>query len=201
MDSAFAGEGMFAGEALIRLLELQDVKTVIDIGSGDCAHAALMRDAGLTVTTVSLRPPADIVGDYMDTRLGPADAIWASHVLEHMPDVGVFLAKCFDDLREQGVLAVTVPPAKHDIVGGHLSLWNAGLVLYRLILAGFDCRRARVGKYGYNVSVIVRKQPALLPELAMDAGDIELLAQFFPLAVAQGFDGRLSNIDWNRTCT
>ena len=187
---------MFAAEALERFRRFGDVRTVLDVGSGDGEQAELLRASGKSVTRVSLRPPADVLRDYMQTELGPVDGIWASHVLEHMPDVGSFLGKCFNDLREGGVLAVTVPPAKHAIVGGHLSLWNEGLLLYRLVLAGFDCRQAQVGVYGYNISVIVRKAPAELPALAMDAGDIERLADFFPVPVWQGFDGRCGNVAW-----
>ena len=187
---------MFGILALERFLKFADVKTVIDVGSGDGEQAAVMRRASMSVTTVSLRPGADIVADYLTTELGPVDGIWACHVLEHMPDAGLFLKKCFTDLRDNGVLAITVPPAKHDIVGGHVSLWNAGLLLYRLILAGFDCRDSRVGTYGYNISVIVRKVRAELPVLAMDAGDIERLASFFPLPVAQDFDGQIADIGW-----
>ena len=60
-------------------------------------------------------------------------------------------------LKEGGVLAITVPPLKNEIVGGHLSLWNSGILLYQLVVAGFDCREAIVKKYGYNISVIVKK--------------------------------------------
>jgi SAM-dependent methyltransferase len=193
------------GEALDRLLAYADVRRVLDIGSGAGDQAAILRTAGREVTTVSMMPPADFVGDYIALELpGAFDAIWASHVLEHQPNPGLFLRRCFDDLRIGGVLAVTVPPPKHEIVGGHLSLWNAGLLLYHLVVAGFDCRNARVsGCYAngpayvpYNLSVIVRKVPAALPPLACDAGDIERLAEFFPLPVRQGFDGRLAPIDW-----
>ncbi|MCX7177704.1 MAG: methyltransferase domain-containing protein [Proteobacteria bacterium] len=188
---------MWADQALARFIRYADVHTVIDIGAGDNQHAQILRDAGKEVTTISLRPPANLVADYMQTALGPVDGIWASHVLEHMPNVGVFLEKCFADLHDGGVLAITVPPAKHNLVGGHVSLWNEGLLLYRLILAGFDCREARVGVYGYNLSVIVRKVKADLPPLAMDNGDIERLARFFPFSVEQGIDGRCGNIRWS----
>ena len=80
--------------------------------------------------------------------------------------------------------------------GGHLSLWNAGLLLYNLILAGFDCRSAAVKTYDYNVSVIVRKKAAPLPELTYDFGDIEKLSQFFPFEAKHGFDGNIESINW-----
>lgn len=188
---------MLAAEALERFLRYPDIRTVLDIGSGDGTHASLMRRHGKCVTTLSLHEPADIVGDYLETTLPPVDGIWASHVLEHAPNVGLFLEKCFRDLRPDGLLAITVPPAKHNIVGGHLSLWNEGLLLYHLILAGFDCRHAQVGVYDYNISVLVQKKSAYRPPLAMDAGDIEKLAAFFPMPVEQGFNGQTGNINWD----
>jgi len=194
-------------QALTRLLAYDDVHRVLDVGSGVGEHARIMRAAGRHVTTISLDPPADFVEDYCQgrsTRAGDYDAIWASHVLEHQPNVGRFLRLCFRDLRDDGVLAVTVPPAKHGIVGGHLTTWNAGLLVYNLIIAGFDCREARVsevyssgpGYPPYNISVIVRKRAADLPLLRMDAGDIQRLAAFFPVPIAQGFDGRFPAIGW-----
>lgn len=186
-------------QALDRLLsDYPDVRTILDIGSGSGHHAKLMREAGKSVTTNSLIEPADHVGNYLNQRFSdPFDAIWASHVLEHQPNVGDFLRKCFSDLRDEGVLAITVPPAKHAVVGGHLTIWNAGLLLYNLIVSGFDCHKARVsGIYGYNISVIVCKHAANLPSLNYDQGDIERLCRFFPIPVQQGFDGRLQPTNW-----
>jgi SAM-dependent methyltransferase len=191
---------VYGGQALVRLLvDYPDVATVLDIGSGTGAHATLMRAAGKHVTTVSLRQPADIVGNYLEQDWPqPFDAIWASAVLEHQPDPGLFLRRCRQNLRAGGVLAVTVPPSKNAIVGGHLTLWNSGLLLYQMIVAGFDCRAARVsGLYdSYSLSVIVRNEAADLPPLAYDTGDIEALARFFPLPVVHGFDGRLPAVRW-----
>ena len=187
------------GEALERLIAYDDITTVLDIGSGAGVHADIMAKAGKSVTRLSLVEPADVISDYLDYD-APAqfDAIWASHVLEHQPNVGQFLRKCFSDLRDGGVLAVTVPPLKHSIVGGHVALWNQGLLLYRLILAGFDCSTARVGGYDYDLSVIVRKVPAdLPPDLYFNKDDIGKLAKFFPVPVRQGFDGRIPDTNWS----
>lgn len=198
-------------QALKRLLAYDDVKTVLDIGSGAGEHAAIMRTSGRKVTTVSLDPPADHLCNYVGNREIESgfDAIWACHVLEHQPSVGSFLRQTFRDLRDDGVLAITVPPHKHNVVGGHLATFNAGTLLYNLIIAGFDCRDARVsGNYSsgvdsngepyppYNISVIVRKRKADLPPLRFDSGDVARLSKFFPCVATDGFDGRLPPIRW-----
>jgi len=188
---------MFGDQALQRFTRDYAWQTCLDIGSGSGEAARWMRSHGREVVTVDLGHLADIRGDYLALpALGPVDAIWCSHVLEHQDNPGLFLQRVFSDLADEGVLAVTVPPAKHQIVGGHVTIWNAGLLLYQLILAGFDCREARVGTYGYNISAIMRKRKAVLPELVNDCGDIERLAKFFPVAVQHGFDGQLRDIRW-----
>jgi SAM-dependent methyltransferase len=188
------------GQALERLLALPviEVETVLDVGSGDGVHAAIMRAAGKKVWTVSLEEPADYVGDFADWQSTVEfDAIWACHVFEHQPNAQQFLKNCRKHLRLGGVLAITVPPAKHNIVGGHVSIWNAGLLLYNLILAGFDCSEAQVGSYGYNISVIVRRGVDVkLPRLTYDHGDIIRLGHLFPTHMVDGTNGELQDIGW-----
>mgnify|MGYP001197208496 CR=1 FL=1 len=206
MTAPFPPYSVRGSQALQRLLQYNDVKTVLDVGSGAGEHAAIMRDAGRSVTTISLEPPADIIADYVGNRRVSSgyDAIWACHVLEHQPNPGLFLQQCYQDLRADGVLAVTVPPHKPSVVGGHMTTWNSGILLYNLIIAGFDCREARVsGCYSsgpgyppYNISVLVRKRAAVLPPLRFDSGDVARLAAFFPCSVTDGFDGRLPPIGW-----
>jgi hypothetical protein len=71
-----------------------------------------------------------------------------------------------------------------------------GLLLYNLIIAGFDCSEASVKTYNYNCSVIVKKKPATLPKLRYDTGDIERLSQFFPFDARQGFNGQILELNW-----
>lgn len=187
------------GEALERLLALPDVSEILDVGSGGGEFATLLREHGKTVETISLSPPADHVCDFMawDSPKRDYDALWVNHVLEHQPNPGAFLRACKKRLRTGGYLVVTVPPAKAQIVGGHVTIWNAGLLLYQLILAGFDCRAARVGTYGYNISVIVPNIDVVLPPLSYDSGDVDRLAKFFPIPISEGFNGELPNIGWH----
>jgi SAM-dependent methyltransferase len=186
-----------AREALRLFLTLPIEGKVLDIGSSDSSHSTYMRYQGMDVTTLDHNHAADINAVWpikMDPKFG---AVWCSHILEHSRNTGVFLDAIADALEPGGWLAISVPPAKHEIVGGHLSIWNAGLLLYNLILAGFDCRDAKVYSYDYNISVIVKYKKAILPKLFYDCGDIELLQAFFPFPVYQGFNGIIHQVNWN----
>ena len=93
-------------------------------------------------------------------------------------------------------MAIVVPPMKDEIEGGHLSVWNAGLVLYNLAFMGVDCRNASVLSEGYNVSIIlpVKRRPAV--NLTWDSGDIDKLKPWMPSFVEEPFDGRILNWNW-----
>lgn len=184
-------------EALEKCLTLE-FQSVLDVGAGGGIHSALFRDAKKKVSTCDIKPPADFVGKYTSLVMPEKyDLIWCSHTLEHQLNVHTFLKKVSFDLKPGGYFAVTVPPLKNEIVGGHVSLWNPGLLLYNLILAGFDCSKAMVKTYGYNISVIVKYKPIVLPDLKMDFGDIETLAKYFPMPVTNGFNGQIEELNWS----
>lgn len=197
-----------ARAAMAKLLRDHAFETVLDVGSGEGAHARVFRAHGKTVTALDFgtslyfekaaaHDEAPIVGDFLalpeDRRW---DCVWASHVLEHQPDPGRFLAKCRALLAPEGVLAITVPPLKHQIVGGHLTLWNAGLLLYQLCFAGFDCREAEIRSEGNDVSVILRNRARPEVPLDYDTGDVARLAPWLPPFCEEGFDGRVARWNW-----
>lgn len=189
-----------AALALDFALERFAFNSVLDIGSGEGLHAARFRAAGKRVVAIDQSDHwgrADVRCAFED--FNPADRydlVWAAHVLEHQLNVHVFLTKLRSHIAPGGFFAITVPPAKDAIVGGHVTVWNEGLLLYNLILAGFDCSRASVRRYGYNITVMGRAVAARLPPLTYDFGDIERLAHFFPCGVAHGFNGNLPAINW-----
>jgi len=194
--------------ALRKMLSDYEFETVLDVGSGSGEHADVFLRMGKKVDAVDFgtspyfqERPSNynyVQADYMLYK--PAcqfDAVWVCHVLEHQINVNMFLKKIHADLKEDGVLAITVPPLKHEIVGGHVTLWNAGLLLYNLVLAGFDCSFASVCTYGYNISVIVKKVSiASFPSLCFDKGDIHVLQPFFPAGLEEPFDGQISILNW-----
>ena len=73
-----------------------------------------------------------------------------------------------------------------------------GLLLYNLVIAGFDCSEASCITYDYNIGIIVRKKEIDLTKLnlSFDKGDIEKLSKYFPMNVSHGFNGDIKKINW-----
>ena len=136
-------------------------------------------------------------GDFNEIEFNKTwDAIWCSHVLEHQLNPNFFLKKINMLLKENGYLAIVVPPRKPIIVGGHVSLWNAGLLLYHLVLAGFDCSEAQVLQYDYNIGIILKKKKINLPKIHHDVGDLLILKKYFPFDIStDNFNGDIFNLN------
>jgi len=188
--------------ALEYVLQSLDFRTVVDIGCGRGRHSEKLRQAGKNVTSL------DSSGEYakainttfedwcssgIDTFY---DLIWCSHVLEHVKNVNQFLSYCRDIQRPGNKIAITVPPLKHEIVGGHLTLWNAGLVMYNLVLARYNCNKSIIKQCGYNITVVAEADNFDLPHLNNDRGDIEKIAQWLPENYNyQGFNGDIKELN------
>lgn len=179
--------GLRAGQCLDIILDYKP-RTVIDVGSGPGKHAEVMRKAGIDVTTISLSPPADYVCDYLDYTGGAADIVWASHILEHVQNVGEFIQWC--KLYALEKIAITVPPAKSEFVAGHINLFTAPTFCYTLIVSGLKIER--FGCYGYNMSAIC----------SADKNPIDMSAPFdevvsrMPFNAQHGFDSAPKNYKW-----
>ena len=186
------------GDALEKLLRDYEFDSILDIGCGNGIHTRILREQGKQVTATDYTPGFEgvVAGLYHELEFEPHDVTWASHVLEHQLNVHQFLRKIRRDTRVGGWTAITVPPAKKYIVSGHVNLWNAGLLLYNLVLAGFDCRNASIKKYGYNISVIAQARDFVLPALTYNAGDIGLLRPWLPEFCEDGFDGDIDEWNW-----
>ena len=180
-------------EAIYKLLNNYNFKTVLDIGSGEGLHSEIFKEYGKIVTSLdygkspyaldSNNKQDIIIADFMqyDFKDKIFDAIWCCHILEHSLNTNLFLEKINSILEADGILAITVPPLKNEIVGGNLSFWNAGLLLYQLVIAGFDCKDAIVKKYVYNISIIVKKNEINIKDkLVYDNGDISTIKQYLP---------------------
>jgi SAM-dependent methyltransferase len=205
---------MFGKKCLEYLVKNYNFNTVLDIGSGKGEHSKFFLEHNKHVYSVDIGSSAYflsqknnyhniefIKGDFNTLEFYDQtfDCTWACHVLEHQRNIGLFLDKVISITKDNGIICITVPPMKPTIVGGHLSIWNAGLLLYNLVLCGLDCHEAKILEYGYNISIIVEKRKIELPHnLSYDVGDIEKLKQFFPNGHNyQGFDGNIRHLNWN----
>ncbi|MGB5324620.1 MAG: class I SAM-dependent methyltransferase [Pseudomonadales bacterium] len=194
-----------ANVGLFQLVTKGRFNSVLDIGSGAGEHAKIFEAYGKTVTRFDFgksrafdaktQSGKTIIGDYLHYDFEQSfDCVWASHVLEHTVYTHEFLVKIRRDCKPKGLIAITVPPAKSEFVGGHVTLWTPALLLYRMVLAGIDCRKASVFRYGYNITVITgnRANNVVLEELAWDFHDIERLQKFFPADIHAQMNGDLA---------
>jgi SAM-dependent methyltransferase len=162
-------------DCLWKLLKEYDFKTVLDLGAGEGKHCKVFVENGKKVTAMvgydaerfDNRIKNDvrfIVSDYLkhdsDEKF---DCIWAAHILEHQLNIGLFLNKVYEDLKEGGIFAVTVPPCELFAGGGHINYFSPGYLVYHLLMAGFDLREMRLKPYGYNLSVICAKNSQFKP--------------------------------------
>ena len=164
-----------AQDALLKCLGDNRIKTVLDVGCGKGNHSKIFLEHGKIVTGIDLGwedfykinvtdryKNFTYISDEFESHHfnNKYDLVWCSHALEHQRNIGVFISKIFDCCADNGQVAITVP-ANGDgiIVYGHISMWNAGILLYNIIAAGYDCSLAAVKTYAYNVSVIVPKMP------------------------------------------
>lgn len=197
---------MYGDQAAKLFIEsLPQESFVLDVGSGQDGNGfgGLVRQVGHKYEPFDLCHGKDwentATRNIYARRGREYDGVYMCHSLEHMENTGQALKSIHAVLKYRGVLGITVPPMKPQIVGGHVSLWNAGMLLYRLILAGFDCGEAAVKSYGYNISVVVRREPIeVLPKLTHDSGDIDRLVKYFPagMGAGDGFDGTIREHNW-----
>lgn len=97
--------------------------------------------------------------DFLETKFETKyDCVWASHILEHQLNIGIFLDKIFDVLEDDGYLAITVPPSEIVAGGGHLYCFTPSILIYHLILHGFDLTDMRLKQYDMNLSIICKKK-------------------------------------------
>lgn len=206
------GEPLTAQDALLKVAHDDTIDTVLDVGCGKGNHAKILNAFGKNVTgidsgfTCEVREQKEfkiIEDDFLNHNFEETyDCVWCAHVLEHQLAVEPFLRKLFDCCKEGvGKVAITVPPDRGAVIEGHVTLWNAGLLMYNIIQAGYSCKHAAVKTYAENVSVIVPKEVIPREEDYRMASDSR---QYFPENLDCGrtrfggicFDGNISELNW-----
>lgn len=199
----------FRGKKILDKLLTLEFGDLLDVGAGECKQANYLRAHGKSVYTCDYGKGSnsieagkyDYTGDFNTLDFNRKfDCVLASHILEHQLNVNFFLKRIVSLTSENGYIAIVVPPRKPFLIGGHVSMWNAGLVLYNLILAGVDCsKECYIKQYDYNIGVIVRNVPNNIDSVPItyDGGDItNLLAKYFPFEAFDGANGDIVELNW-----
>lgn len=185
-------------KSLLASLPYQEFDSVLDIGTGNGYSAEYFAERGKEVTATVLgedkwgRPSGGDV-EYVQANVeslpfrdGKFDAVWCSHVLEHVRYPGVAFEEVRRVLNDEGRLFVSVPPFKPLVVGGHLNTgWTPGQLMYVLLRNGFAVRDGAFFYRGYNVHGRATKMSdeefeRLKGKLSYDGDELENLKEYFP---------------------
>ncbi len=203
--------GLPAAMALAKLLSAYEFETVLDFGPGTEERCLSLFRVGRLVTTLVPqdkaieRLPEDITirrGELLDTILPTTfDCIIAAHMLHRQRDPQRFLRRLHDLLPEYAILALTVPALRYPMLHGELSIWSPGLVLYHLVLAGFNCSSVKVLTQGEEISVIIEKDSIDPWEEGTPLPPLASLRRYLPARVdfvlePACFNGDIPNLDW-----
>ncbi len=193
--------GKFRGmDALEQCIKLP-IKSVADVGSGGGEHANAFKNAGMEVTCIDygtsiyaekakLENGINIIyTDFLKWQANDKyDLVWASHILEHQRNVGIFIEKLVDICHPNGYICITVPFPHRDIWGGHLTLWQPGLLAYNIVMCGIDLSTAKM-LYGYReISIIFQPNKVKLPDITFDNGDVKKMEHLFPMGFREDKD-------------
>jgi len=195
---AYASDGReikIFGEKLIEWItdKAPPPLTVMDVGVGLGITSAAFLAFGYDVIGLSLEDAfpsvkahknySHVKEDLFDADLPQADIVWASHIIEHMPNVGLFLERCRSLTKQDGWFCIVVPSAGMDLlVDGHLTFWTPAHLIYNMVLAGFDCSEAMYYTKGDDIGLVVRRKDRPYIDLGYDYGDLSALSPYFPVA-------------------
>jgi SAM-dependent methyltransferase len=175
--------------------------TVMDVGSGGGGHAQEFRKRGSRVTCIDFgtsmyaeianNDGLQVVHTDFNTYRSPVkfDLVWASHILEHQRNPGLFLDKLLEGCAEDGYVCITVPDPHRNLWGGHLSMWTPGLLAYNVAMCGVDLSDAKFIRGSNEFSLLFKNRRVPLPEdLTYDYGDLHKLAKYLPQGLTDSSD-------------
>ena len=184
-------------KSLLASLPYDEFDSVLDVGTGNGYSAESFAERGKDVTATVLgedkwgRPSGGDV-EYVQANVeslpfqdGKFDAVWCSHVLEHVRYPGVAFEEVRRVLDDRGHLFVSLPPFKPMVVGGHLNTgWTPGQLMYVLLRNGFAVRDGAFYYRGYNVHGRATKMSEeeferLEGKLTYDGDELKNLREYF----------------------
>lgn len=137
------------------------VGSILDVGAGAGAHSAYFQQRGYTPVALDYEPTQFqfhgeiefLTANLMDIDCGRTfDAIFMSHVLEHIPDTMAAMTKIRAMLNPGGYLFIVVPPFDGRTGNDHCHIgWTCAQLAMWLVASGFDCTEATFMEMGQHV--------------------------------------------------
>lgn len=162
---------------IVRLLDYapDDFNNLLDIGMGKGQLSERFLEKGIKVTGTGIEMESYGVDsvewekkgikivecpvEKMPFKDGEFEAVLASHILEHVPNMQLALQEIRRVLRDDGWLLLFIPPYETATTPGHINTgWNLGRLIYILTLNGFDVNTGHFIKYGFSLCAYVRKK-------------------------------------------
>lgn len=139
---------------------------------------------------------SEVVGGYSDVfELNEQMDLIVLGQIHRQRNVGLYLDAAFDHLKVGGELVVICPLFSNCIGSGNTNnLWNAGALLYNLIMSGFDCKRAKVATFVNQIQIYLQKSDRPIPVNR----SLATLFDFFPVDTYQHFNGNILEVNWNK---
>lgn len=113
--------------------------------------------------------------------------------LHRQRNVGNYLDVAYNRLDIGGEVIVICPAYSNNIGSGNLSgPWNAGHLLYNLVVAGFDCKEAKVSTFEHEIQIQAQKTYRKPTTFVLNE-----LSDFFPFDIYQHFNGNIKEVNWS----
>lgn len=174
-------------ECINYLLNNFDFESILDVGCGKMPYLDLFLKKRKKYLGIDLNPWQENGNHFINTSLDNMptndkfDCVFSSHVIEHIQNTREFIDSMKSKVKDGGVLCIIFPRPKDLIVGGHVHVFNHGIMLYNIILSGIDCSKFKCLSYGNSNCVLgICRKVEFNFELCHDHGDIELLKKYFP---------------------
>ncbi|WP_257554403.1 bifunctional 2-polyprenyl-6-hydroxyphenol methylase/3-demethylubiquinol 3-O-methyltransferase UbiG [Sphingobium sp. CFD-2] len=144
------------------------IGSILDVGAGAGAHSAYFKERGYRPVALDYEPTQFQFHDeieFLATNLMEIeegrlfDAIFMSHVLEHMPDTMTAMTKIRAMLNPNGYLFIIVPPFDGRTGNDHCHIgWTCAQLAMWFVASGFDCTGATFMEMGQHVCGWGRKR-------------------------------------------
>jgi len=178
-----------------------NLKSVLDVGSGGGYHANEFKRNGSEVTCVDFGASIYATESKIENlniihvdfnNFNPSEKyelVWASHILEHQRNIGLFIEKLIECCSDNGYICITLPDPHRNLWGGHLSIWSPGLLAYNVVLCGIDLSSSTFIRGTNEFSLLFKTIKFSLPkDLTYDSGDLIKLSPYLPQHLNENTD-------------